>query len=199
MRNTIIINGAIDSDITYSHTILDIRYFQFNIRSQRLSGVFDIIPCIASEELIKNFKPADNIQIIGIIRSYTNDNGLNLNVQVKHIEPYVGFDTNEVVVSGFLCKEPKIRSTNKANKTICDLFIANNRNNSNQQNYIPLIAWNDNAILISREEIGTAFTFSGRLQNRERVKKLEDGTVSTKTVYEVSINIYLKGEQYEEN
>jgi len=78
-------------------------------------------------------------------------------------------DENNVVIEGYICKEPTYRETpNK--KQITDLFIASNGSHGKEY-YIPTIAWGRNAKLTAAFEIGTKLKIEGRLQSRAYLKE----------------------------
>ena len=93
--------------------------------------------------------------------------------------------TNEVVLIGFVCKKPIYRQT-PFGREIADLLLAVNRA-YNKSDYIPTIAWGRNARFCQNIEVGTQVKIIGRVQSRQYEKKHEDGTVETKTAYEVSV------------
>ena len=93
--------------------------------------------------------------------------------------------TNEVVLIGYICKKPIYRQT-PFGREIADLLLAVNRA-YNKSDYIPTIAWGRNARFCQNIEVGTQVKIIGRVQSRQYEKKHEDGTVETKTAYEVSV------------
>ena len=93
--------------------------------------------------------------------------------------------TNEVVLIGFVCKKPIYRQT-PFGREIADLLLAVNRA-YNKSDYIPTIAWGRNARFCQNLEVGAQVKIIGRVQSRQYEKKHEDGTVETKTAYEVSV------------
>ena len=93
--------------------------------------------------------------------------------------------TNEVVLIGFVCKKPIYRQT-PFGREIADLLLAVNRA-YNKSDYIPTIAWGRNARFCQNIEVGAQVKIVGRVQSRQYEKKHEDGSVETKTAYEVSV------------
>ena len=53
--------------------------------------------------------------------------------------------------------------------------------------YIPCICWGRNARYASSFRVGERYAIHGRIQSREYIKKLADGTEEVKTAYEVSV------------
>ena len=106
------------------------------------------------------------------------ENGLN-NEESKEIV------SNEVILTGFICKKPIYRQT-PFGREIADLLLAVNRA-YNKSDYIPAIAWGRTARFCQNLEVGAEVRVTGRVQSRTYEKKYEDGTSQTKVAYEVSI------------
>jgi primosomal replication protein N len=92
---------------------------------------------------------------------------------------------NEIELKGFVCKPPVFRVT-PFGREITDLLIAVNRA-YNKSDYIPCIVWGRNARYAAGFEVGDKVTMNGRVQSREYEKQLENGEVTVRTAYEVSI------------
>ena len=93
--------------------------------------------------------------------------------------------SNEVVLTGYICKKPIYRKT-PFGREISDILLAVNRA-YNKSDYIPCIAWGRNARFCENMEIGTEVRIVGRVQSRMYEKKHEDGTVEQRVAYEVSV------------
>jgi len=93
---------------------------------------------------------------------------------------------NIIELTGYICKPPIYRTT-PFNREICDILVAVNRA-YNKSDYIPAIAWGRNARFAKNMLVGEKVHISGRIQSREYQKRLDDGTVETRTAFEVSIN-----------
>lgn len=94
--------------------------------------------------------------------------------------------SNEVILTGYICKTPIYRQT-PFGREIADILLAVNRA-YNKSDYIPCITWGRNARFCSKMEVGTEVKVIGRVQSRAYEKKHEDGTVEQKVAYEVSIS-----------
>ena len=200
-NNHIILVGKVTSDKKFSHEIYGEKFYIFNLSVPRLSGNADIIPITISERLLELEDLEMNKKIIveGQFRSYNsyeNDrNRLVLTVfakevkfvenQEEEIEVSKDFISNEVILNGFICKKPIYRQT-PFGREISDILLAVNRA-YNKSDYIPTIAWGRNARFCQNIEVGTQVKIIGRVQSRQYEKKHEDGTVETKTAYEVSV------------
>ncbi len=170
----------------------------------RLSGNSDKIPITASERLIKEttLEEGKKLLIKGQFRSYNSyeneKNRLILTVFAKDITELEENEieeeneivkketiTNEVVLSGYICKKPIYRQT-PFGREISDLLLAVNRA-YNKSDYIPCIAWGRTARFCQNVEVGSQVKVVGRVQSRTYEKKHEDGSVETRIAYEVSI------------
>ena len=212
-NNYLVLIGNIISEKTFSHEIYGESFYLFNLEVPRLSGNEDIIPITISERLIANFDLdiGKKVVIEGQFRSYNSyeneRNRLVLTVFAKDIMEYKEElveskekNSNEVVLTGYICKKPIYRQT-PFGREIADLLLAVNRA-YNKSDYIPCIAWGRNARFCENMEIGTEVKVVGRVQSRTYEKKYEDGRVEQRVAYEVSIGsleVIDKKENEEEN
>ena len=93
--------------------------------------------------------------------------------------------SNEVILTGYICKKPIYRQT-PFGREIADLLLAVNRA-YNKSDYIPAIAWGRTARFCQNIDVGTEVKVTGRVQSRTYEKKFEDGTSETRVAYEVSV------------
>ena len=184
--------GDLESDFTYSHESYGECFYSFSVKIPRLSDIADIITVTASERILcdEDYKIGDKIKITGQFRSYNHysdvGNRLILTLFAKTMERAEGERyLNEIILNGFLCKEPIYRTT-PFGREITDILLAVNRTH-NKSDYIPCIAWGRNAKFAQRLSVGDNIVVTGRMQSREYQKKLEDDIV-TKTAYEISIS-----------
>ncbi len=202
-NNHLSLMGKVTSEKRFSHEIYGECFYIFDMEVPRLSDTSDIIPVTISERLIQDEKLAIGCKILirGQFRSYNSyeneKNRLILTVFAKDIfyeeeipeqlqteesrEP----SSNEVVLTGYICKKPIYRQT-PFGREIADLLLAVNRA-YNKSDYIPAIAWGRTARFCQSIEVGTEVKITGRVQSRTYEKKFEDGTSVTKVAYEVSI------------
>ncbi len=197
-NNYIILVGKITSEKVFSHEVYGESFYIFNLEIPRLSGTADLIPVTISERLISNFDLTigKEVAIEGQFRSYnTYENQrsrLVLTVFAKDIKEYQEENeegreriSNEVVLTGYVCKKPIYRKT-PFGREISDVLLAVNRA-YNKSDYIPCIAWGRNARFCENMEIGTEVRITGRVQSRMYEKKHEDGTIEPRVAYEVSV------------
>ena len=201
-NNHITLLGKITDEKKFSHEIYGEKFYTFDLSVPRLSGNADIIPVTISERL---FKDEDlvidkKVKITGQFRSYNSyeneKNRLILTVFAKDIEFLPNQEeeivaskdlvSNEVVLTGYICKTPIYRQT-PFGREIADILLAVNRA-YNKSDYIPCITWGRNARYCSKMPVGTEVKVIGRVQSRAYEKKHEDGTVEQKVAYEVSIS-----------
>ncbi len=204
-NNHLVLVGKVTSDKTYSHEIYGEKFYIFDLEVPRLSSAVDIIPITVSERLLTdlNLEIGTKLSIEGQFRSYNSyqneRNKLILTVFAKDIveikdepkkedseEEKKDVVTNEVTLSGYVCKKPIYRQT-PFDREISDLLLAVNRA-YNKSDYIPCIAWGRNARFCQNMEVGTEVKIVGRVQSRKYEKKFEDGTSETRIAYEVSIS-----------
>ena len=199
-NNYLTLVGKITSEKVFSHEIYGESFYIFNLDVPRLSGIADCIPITISERLISNFDLSigKEVEIEGQFRSYnTYENQrsrLVLTVFAKDIKEHIEEEnepqkekiSNEVVLTGYICKKPIYRKT-PFGREISDILLAVNRA-YNKSDYIPCIAWGRNARFCENMEIGTEVRIVGRVQSRMYEKKHEDGTIEPRVAYEVSVS-----------
>ena len=203
-NNHLVLVGKVTSDKTYSHEIYGEKFYIFDLEVPRLSKALDVIPITVSERLLTNLnlEIGKKLAVEGQFRSYNSyqneRNKLILTVFAKDIIEVVDNEeeqedeekketvTNEVVLSGYVCKKPIYRQT-PFDREIADLLLAVNRA-YNKSDYIPCIAWGRNARFCQNLEVGTEVKIVGRVQSRKYEKKFEDGTSEVRVAYEVSIS-----------
>ena len=203
-NNYLTLVGKVTGEKKFSHEIYGESFYVFNLEIPRLSGNSDIIPITVSERLIKEetLQEGKKLLVKGQFRSYNSyeegKNRLILTVFAKDImeleeneneeeNEMVKKDiiTNEVVLVGYICKKPIYRQT-PFGREISDILLAVNRA-YNKSDYIPCIAWGRNARFCQNLEVGVQVKVVGRVQSRAYEKKHEDGTVETRTAYEISV------------
>ena len=193
-NNYVRITGYVDKFI-YNHTAYDERFYSSFVHSQRRSGTVDDIPVIASQYLIhkKDFA-GKYVEIEGEFRSMNVHTGeksrLVLQLFVKNIRivktKESADDENEIILDGFLVKNPIYRVTPNGRK-IADMMIAVNRP-FGRSDYIPCICWGGSAKWAKELEVGTEISIQGRIQSREYIKKVSESYAEKRIAYEVSVS-----------
>ena len=197
-NNYLTLVGKVTGEKKFSHEIYGESFYVFNLEIPRLSGNSDIIPITVSERLIKEetLQEGKKLLVKGQFRSYNSyeegKNRLILTVFAKDIMEYKEEEeeprektSNEVVLNGYICKKPIYRQT-PFGREISDILLAVNRA-YNKSDYIPCIAWGRYARFCQNLEVGVQVKVVGRVQSRAYEKKHEDGTVETRTAYEISV------------
>jgi len=188
--NSVSVSGRL-SGLTLSHKIYGEAFYTFLLECARLSDKTDQLPVTVSEQLLEQHPLCDGayVGVKGQLRSYNKlvDGRTRLYLTIFARELTESPNTvNEIELKGFLCKPPVFRVT-PFGREITDLLVAVNRA-YNKSDYIPCIVWGRNARYASGFEVGDKVTMNGRVQSREYEKKLEDGEVTVRTAYEVSIS-----------
>lgn len=193
-NNKVFLVGKITSNLEFSHQMFGEGFYLFNLNVPRLSNYSDILPITISERLLDGMNMNIETEIIvdGQLRSYNKymDGGNRLiltifarDIKIKNEEIK---NPNQIILEGFVCKQPVYRVT-PFKREITDMLIAVNRP-YNKSDYIPCIAWGRNARYSDRLNIGDHVNVWGRIQSREYQKKKTDGEIVFKTAYEVSIS-----------
>ena len=199
-NNHLVLMGKVVSEKILSHEVYGEKFYLFNLEVPRLSETADIIPITISERLLTDLDISTGKKAIieGQFRSYNGyeneKSRLILTVFAKEITILPDDEelpiskekvSNEVILSGYICKKPIYRQT-PFKREIADVLLAVNRA-YNKSDYIPCIAWGRNARFCQNMDVGTEVKVVGRVQSRGYEKKLEDGTILNKVAYEVSV------------
>ena len=192
-NNDVQLWGKIASCPAYSHSVIDEKFFEFNLEVPRLSESSDIIPITISEKLLLNrdFSVNSVVSLSGQFRSYNKlidgKSKLMLTVFVREVnEVDTNKNPNIILLKGFLCKPPVFRTT-PFKREITDILLAVNRA-YNKSDYIPAIAWGRNARFVKDLPVGTKLEIEGRIQSRIYQKKLTETESEERTAYEISIS-----------
>lgn len=178
-------------------------YYKFNAAVERESGIIDILPIVVEEDTEAYEALVDidekgeivgaQLLVTGEVRTRNIKDKLDISVRaltLKEDDDYKGV-TNQVIITGHLCKEVPIRTTPRG-ILIADLVLAVNREDgSHVSDYIPSIMWNGTATRAKNKlRVGDCIEAVGRLQSREYIKDLGDGDREPRTCYELSVNKY---------
>lgn len=195
-NNQVSIVGEIISDFQYSHEVYGEGFYMVEVAVSRLSNFSDYIPLMISERLIDTSQSyiGQKVYVTGQFRSYNRHeelkNRLVLSVFVREIEfieeETEGMKSNQILLDGYICKDPIYRKT-PLGREIADLLVAVNRSYG-KSDYIPCICWGRNARFAARFEVGVHVQIWGRIQSREYVKRLNEDEVEKRTAYEVSVS-----------
>lgn len=167
-----------------------------DVRCQRLSESYDVIPVMVSERLLdvtQNYEGA-LISVSGQFRSYNRHeerkNRLVLSVFAREVEFVEEMEesskTNQIYLDGYICKEPIYRKT-PLGREIADLLLAVNRPYG-KSDYIPCICWGRNARYANSFKVGERCAVWGRIQSREYMKKIDEENIERRVAFEVSVS-----------
>ncbi|MBR3804256.1 MAG: single-stranded DNA-binding protein [Clostridia bacterium] len=192
-NNKVYIKGEIVTEAKFSHEVYGEGFYEMEVMVKRLSGEADVLPVTISERLIEanKLKIGSVISAVGQFRSYNKQvdgkSKLMLTVFVRELmsENY-GKNPNNIVLCGYICKQPVYRTT-PFNREIADILVAVNRA-YNKSDYIPCIAWGRNARFAKNLAVGEKIAISGRIQSREYQKKINENETKLLTAYEVSVS-----------
>lgn len=195
-NNQVTVMGEIISDFSYSHEIFGEGFYMVDVKVQRLSESYDIIPVMVSERLLDVTADYKGLLICvnGQFRSYNRHeerkNRLVLSVFAREIdfvdEIEESSKTNQIYLDGYICKEPIYRKT-PLGREIADLLLAVNRPYG-KSDYIPCICWGRNARYANSFKVGERCAIWGRIQSREYMKKLDEENVERRVAFEVSVS-----------
>lgn len=194
-NNNITAFGLVAEEPVFNHEVFGEKFFKMMVSIDRVSGKVDTLPVLISDRIIdmKEIKVGDCVMITGQVRSHNLHIGekskLELFIFTEIIEIYendteLPFD-NDVVLRGFICKEPIYRVT-PLGREITDVLIAINRAYG-KSDYIPCITWGRTAKFVGHLPVGTHIEMTGRFQSRPYTKKISEDEVENRAAYEVSV------------
>ena len=195
-NNQVTVMGEVVSAFSYSHEIFGEGFYMVDVKVQRLSESFDVIPVMVSERLldVNGDYRGMLICVNGQFRSYNRHeerkNRLVLSVFAREVEFVDEVEesskTNQIYLDGYICKEPIYRKT-PLGREIADLLLAVNRPYG-KSDYIPCICWGRNARYANHFKVGERCAIWGRIQSREYMKKLDEEHVEKRVAFEVSVS-----------
>ncbi len=192
-NNVATLCGVVKSKPVYSHQMYGEGFYESVLSVPRLSEQLDEIPFTISERLLEgtDIGEGSTVTFSGQLRSYNKmvdgRSKLLLTLFVREVlDNDETRNPNTIDVTGYVCKEPIYRMT-PFKREICDVLLAVNRA-YNKSDYLPCIAWGRNARYVKEIPVGDKIAVNGRIQSRIYQKVDEEGNVSEKVAYEVSIN-----------
>ena len=194
--NNITVFGLVAEEPVFNHEAFGEKFFKMMVSVNRVSGTVDTLPVLISERIadLKELKTGACVMITGRIKSYNEHIGekskLILAIFTEIIEIYeneveLPFN-NDVVLRGFICKEPNYRVT-PLGREITDVLIAVNRAYG-KSDYIPCIVWGRTAKFVGHLPVGTHIEMTGRFQSRPYTKKISEDEIENRVAYEVSVS-----------
>ncbi len=193
--NTTRLCGYAEDKAQFSHISRNRRYFTFPLRVARLSGAEDVINIVCDEEKLSALEPDSStmLRVTGELRSYNNKSGVGNKLFIFVYANEIAFcndaPENLITLRGTICKQPSLRMT-PLGREICDVLIAVNRP-FGRSDYLPCIAWGQNAREAAAWDVGDTVALEGRVQSRTYIKNI-DGQQVKKTAFEVSASLIEK-------
>lgn len=191
-NNFIQVAGELGDKFTYIYTAFGKKYYEISVKVPRLSGEIDEVITRVSESCCNTLRniAGSYVQITGQLRVYPKEadghKSALLRVYAKELQviPPCAAETNQVILSGFICKPPVYRTT-PLNRKITDLIVAVNRQYG-KTDYVPCICWGKMALSASRKKVGDPVQIVGRMQSRKYIKRYPDHEKEM-VAYEVSV------------
>ena len=192
-NNNVVLAGRIAGEFRLNHEMFGEKFYIADLEVERESRVSDFVPIMVSDRLVdvKREWSGKYVSVNGQFRSFNRHEGDNhklvLSVFVEEMEILEGEkNENVITLDGFICREPVYRTT-PLGREITDILLAVNRSYG-KSDYIPCICWGRNARFVSTLNIGTRLQIKGRIQSRNYIKRLPDGTEDERVAYEVSVS-----------
>jgi len=188
--NSAVFCGTMAEAPVFSHDNHGRRFYRFTLEVPRLSGVSDLLPVLAGEDVLAQaeLNGGGALHISGQLRSFNSREGLRrrlvLSVFASQIENCDTEPLNDVCLTGSICRAPVFRRT-PLGREICDLMLAVSRR-YHRTDYVPCILWGKAAQEASLQPVGTRMELHGRLQSREYLKVFEDHS-EQRVTYELSV------------
>lgn len=190
-HNIVRICGDLDGALLSDHEMQGETIYSGKLLVKRTSGTVDILPLAVPGRLLDGAALSERICVRAQIRSYNMLSSgiprLVITLFARSIAdaPPDAEHVNEVSIIGTLAK-PAVFRTTPFMREISDMLIAVRRAYG-KADYIPAIAWGDDAHLVSELPAGARIRAEGRLQSRAYTKRLPDGREQERTAYELSI------------
>lgn len=187
--NKVTLRGMLSGLPQRSHENHGRVFYTFQLEVERLSGAMDLLDVIAPADVLEqmDLSGGQMIEVTGQLRSFNNRQStgrrLVISVFAESLQTCDGEPDNHVQLEGAICKEPVYRRT-PLGREICDVMLAVNRQ-YRRADYLPCIFWGKTAQITAGLPVGTRLSVTGRLQSREYVKMLENGS-EKRTAFEVS-------------
>ncbi len=188
-NNRVLVRGELGNLPEFSHENHGRRFYQFSLLVPRLSGTVDTLQVLVPEDILLPLELTEGgtLAVTGQIRSFnsrrTTGRRLVITVYAETLTICDEEPENLVELTGTICKAPIFRRT-PLGREICDVMLAVNRP-YRRTDYLPCILWGRTAESVGTLPVGAVLHLTGRLQSREYIKVLEEGS-EKRTAYEVS-------------
>lgn len=193
-NNHVEIAGKIVTPIVQNYNYKNDKVYETSVEVMRLSGVYDVLPITIKSEFLKKYalKVGDRIRAEGQVRTYNRRTEHKVHVLLtifvkKLIEEEKEIDKDDVVLDGFICKEPEIHTT-PFGRVVSHLILTVNRPGG-KSDYVPCVCWGNNANFAYCLKPGDRIRVKGRMQSRKYIKKFPTGEEKEMTTYEMSVGM----------
>lgn len=189
-NNDVYLAGTITTDFTFDHEIHGKVFYGALMEVSRLSTDVDTVKIIIEEDKLQ-----PDIEYVGVYaevyggyRTYKKftygKNRMMTSIYVKDFLPWgnsgipriSAMKNNQIFLNGTVRKLPIYRSTPK-NRKITELLVAVERK-SGTCDFIPCIAWNQDAIEAAKLKLNDEIQLYGRIQSRIYLKEGEPRQVN---------------------
>lgn len=191
--NEVCLVGRRETDFRFSHRSRGTDYYVADFVTERDSGSLDRIPVTLSEwqrEMLAGNRDR-YLHIEGYFQSFNRWEQGRRRLILSVFANAVNFSDreteaaeNRIYLEGYVCKETVYRTT-PAGMRVTDIMMAVNRPYKGTD-YLPCISWGKFARRAAGFPVGEHIWLSGRIQSREYLKDIGDGTMEKRTAYEVS-------------
>lgn len=188
--NDIKLEGII-RNIRPSHQIGNAQYNKADLIVSRQNDIEDLLT-IKFKDYENIYKDGDKITLTGNVRTHNNiiDGSNKLEVYVfTHFDNQVNeILTNEVNIDGRICKIKPLK-INSDGTRLLEFILANNIfvNNKKINNYIPCIAWNNEAEKLASLQVSDKLIIKGKLQSHIYKKYNTDSDYEYKVAHQLLI------------
>ena len=187
-NNSVELCGTAAAEPMFSHKSKEREFYTIPLVVCRLSGAEDKVNVTVDRRMAQLCRGGERLRVCGELRSFNNRSGqgsrLVITVFAREIEETNDGWENCVELAGTVCKTPTLRQT-PMGREICDILLAVNRRYG-RSDYLPCIAWGQNAHRAAALQVGDRIVLMGRIQSREYTKNI-GGTAVRRTAFEVSI------------
>lgn len=200
--NKVFVSGIIDSAVE-DYEMDGENFYRTTIKTMRFSGKEDFVPILISDLFPQDFLDKllvdTQVAVIGEFKSTRRigtDGKRHLDLfllvtqihlfdEKKDFSEYL--NVNIIFLDGYICKSPIFRVT-PLGREITDFIIAVNQPDGSSD-YIPCIAWEENAHFVNSLSVGSRITLYGRIQSRIYFKRFSPDSElgEYKEAYEISV------------
>lgn len=197
-NNSITLWGKVSDFITNNDIEQGQNLTRFYLEVERLSGTLDVLMVHAQKKLtdMLKIKTDDFVKIEGQIRTinlYVTENNIPRNKVLVYVyaenidlienQEDIPAENNIVETTGNICRLKPIRHT-PSDRLITDAILSVHRRGT-KHDFIPLVVWGNDAVLLDKTSVGTQIKVKGRMQSRAYYSAKRE---QYEVAYEVSVS-----------